>query len=151
MKLNRWAYFAALALAGIGTLIALQGSWGVFTEQAQIQGSRIWPLPGLVLLDWAGLAILGFLGVLLSNKPYGAAWLYANWFIVGALMPLVILGAFSIGLYVLISLLFILASSVIITIQKKSKWLMHLGLVMVGFICNLGLLLLFIAISNLST
>lgn len=150
MKINRWATFAALVLAFIGALIALSGSWLVFVEQAQFQGARIWPLPGFALVDWAIMGTLGFLGVLFSYRPNGSVWLKTIWFVVGALIPLVVLGAFSIGLFVLISLLFILASSIIISIQKKSKWLWHLGLLMVGVICNLGLFLLFIAFSKLS-
>jgi hypothetical protein len=149
MNIRRWLYFVSLALALIGALIAILGSWLVFQNQAQIQGSRVWPLPGLILLDWVLLGILGFLGALFSNKPNGSAWLKGIWFVVGALMPLVILGALSIGLFVFISLLFILAASVLITIQRKGKGLVHLALVIVGIICNLGLSLVFILANGL--
>jgi hypothetical protein len=149
-KHNQWAEFVAYVLAFIGTLIAVGGSVMFFANQAQMSGSFIWPLPGLVLMDWAILGVLGFLGVYLGIKPSHAYWLKVAWFVAGALIPLVILGVFSIGSLVLISFLFFVASTIFITIRRKMKWLGHLGLLMVGAVCNLGLLLLFIALSSLA-
>jgi hypothetical protein len=148
MNIRRWAYFTALVMAFIGALIAVSGAWLVFVDQAQVQGERIWPLPGLILMDWAILGILGFIAVLLINRPHGSTWLKAIWFVIGALIPLVILGAFSIGPYVLITFLFFLATSVIIATQIKNKWLEYLGLVLLGIICNLGLYFLMLAVNS---
>jgi hypothetical protein len=147
-KSELWAYLIALVLAFIGTLYAIGGAWLVFADQAQLPGSAMWPFPGLVLLDWAILGILGFLGALFWNSPEAATWLKAIWFVVGALMPLIVLGAFSIGTFVLITWCFMLASAVINTFRSKGKWLAYLGTLMIGAIGNLGLLLLFNVIGN---
>ncbi len=149
MNIRRWLYFASLVLAFVGAVIALIGSGLVFADQAQIPESRIWPLPGLIFFDWAIIGILGFLGAWLSDKPNGSTWLKVIWFVVGALIPLVILGAFSIGLFVLFTLLFFLASAVILTIQMKGEALGHIELFMVGVICNLGILLVLIITNSL--
>lgn len=149
-KHNQWTNFVALILAFIGALIAEGGSLMILIDQAQMPGSLVWPLPGLVLMDWAILGTFGFLGAYFGIEPLSAYWRKVAWFVAGALIPLVILGAFSIGPFVLVSLLFFLASTIIITIQKKGKWLEHLGLFMVSAVCNLGLLLLFTALGNLA-
>jgi hypothetical protein len=65
-------------------------------------------------------------------------------------MTLVILGALSIGPFVLLSLLFFLASTILITIRKEMKWLNNLGLLLLGAVLNLGLLYIFITLGNLS-
>lgn len=147
-KHTQWIDFVVLVLAFIGALIAAGGSLMILIDQAQMPGSPVWPLPALVLMDWAILGVLGCLGAYFGRKPFSARWRKVSWFVAGALIPLVILGAFSIGPLVLVSLLFFLASTLLIAIQKKEKWLEHLGLLMVGAVGNLGLLLLFIAIGN---
>lgn len=140
--------FVALILAFIGALIAAGGSLMILIDQAQVTGSPVWPLPGLVLMDWAMLGVLGFLGAYFGRIPSSAHWRKVSWLSAGALIPLVILGAFSIGPFVLVSLIFFLASTLLIAIHKERKWPEHLGLLMVGAVANLGLLLLFIAIGN---
>jgi hypothetical protein len=149
MNMHRKLYFASLGLAFIGALIAVLGAGLVFQDQVQIQGSGIWPLPGLVLLDWILLGILGFLGAWLSDKPDGSAWLKALWFVVGACVPLVILGAFSIGLFVLFTFLLNLAGAVILTIQRKGKAREHVGWLFAGMVINLVIVWAFIFLDGL--
>lgn len=147
---EQWVKFLTILLAFVGALIAVSGSLLVLIDQAQMPGTPVWPLPALVLIDWAILGVLGFLGVYFGKKTSPTCWQKTVWFATGALIPLVILGAFSIGLFVLVSLLFFLISAILITIQEKLRWRDNLGLLMVGAVCNLGLLLLFIALGNLS-
>jgi hypothetical protein len=124
----RWFYLASLGLALVGVLIAVVGARLVFQGQAEMQGSRMWPLPGMVLVDWAGLGVLGFLDALLHPRGQSSAWLKALWFVPGALLPMAIVGGFSIGLFVLLSFFSFLASAVMLTIPEKgdpdhrSRW-----------------------------
>jgi hypothetical protein len=50
---QEWMHAAAVVLAGLGALVAAGGAWVFYTQQAQMQASSMWPLPGLVLLAWA--------------------------------------------------------------------------------------------------
>ena len=148
---NRWANSVALVLAFIGVLIASGGSLVVFIDQAGMSpGSPVWPLPGLVLMDWTILGILGFLSAYGGRTPSSALWRKIAWVVAGALIPLVILGAFSIGLFVLVSLLFFLGSTIFLSMQRKEKWLDYLGMFFIGTVSNLGLLLFFVAIGRLA-
>jgi len=147
---SQWAGFVALVLACIGALIAIGGSLAFFLGELRSSGWSVWPLPALALLDWAVLGAFGFFGAYFTRKPSPAYWPRAAWFVPGALLPLGVLGGFSIGPLVLFSLLFFLASAILLTIQQKLRWLDHLGLLLVGAVTNLGFLLILIVISDLA-
>ncbi len=149
VKVNRddkWRDVSAIVLAFIGALVAVGGSILVLANQVQMTGIAIWPLPGFVLLDWGLLGVLGFLAAFYGRRVELTYWLKAAWFVPGAMIPLVVFGAFSIGLFVFISLPFFLFSAILITLQKTTKWLDHLKQFLFGVVCNLGVLLLLIAL-----
>jgi hypothetical protein len=145
---NFWVFLPALGLAFAGALVAGAGAGMVFSQQARISASPLWPLPGLVLMEWAALGMLGFLGAYLGRKSGSIYWRKIAWCAAGALLPLVILGAWSIGTLVLVSLLLLLGSSALIALQTKEKWLPCLGFFLASAMCNLGLLWIIIVISN---
>ena len=148
-KSRRWAAFTALGLGFIGMLISVSGASLFFIDQLQIQGPSIWPLPALVLIDWAVLGFLGFFGAYFGARPSFTYWSRVAWFVVGALLPLVILGAFSIGTFVLISLPFFLVSAFLITRRQGLKWSNSVGLLMLGVVSNLALVFIFIDLGSL--
>jgi hypothetical protein len=135
-------------MAFLGALAAVGGALLFYNQQAQLSGSSVWPLPGLVFLLWAGLGILGLAGAFLSNRSTSSFWRIILPLSTGALLPLVVLGAFSIGAFVFISMLFLLAATVLIITQKKLRWLDALNFGMLGVIISLGLMLLFIALGQ---
>ncbi len=92
-----WLDFIALTLSFLGAIVSIGGAIIIYSSQAQDGMSPLWPLPGLVLLDWVLLGLIAFLGAYLSFKQLSAKWLQVTWFITGAFMPLIVLGAFSIG------------------------------------------------------
>jgi hypothetical protein len=134
-RLVRWI-FATLSAA-----VSLGGGIGFAAQQASAPGESIWPLPGLVLLDWAALGVIGFTGILLAENPQDLAWFGASWFVTGALLPLAILGAFSIGPFVFISLVALLIAVILTSLQLKLSPLPHLKFLFIGIIANLALLL----------
>jgi hypothetical protein len=103
-----------------------------------------------VLLDWALIGVIGFLVTFLSIRMDTSKWLRAFWFCTGAFLPLIILGAFSIGPFALIVFLLFLISAILLLIRRGSKWLESVGFLIIGAICNLGLLLIIISLGNLS-
>ena len=143
-----WTDFLALAICFIGEIVSVGGAVYVLLSEMSITGEPVWPLPGLVLLDWALLGAAGFLIPFFSFKKQSGKWLQAFWFCTGGFLPLILLGAFSIAPLVLIALTSFLISTVLLSLRRKSKWLQSLGFLMLGAICNLGLLLLFISIGQ---
>jgi len=106
----------------------------------------MWPLPGLVLLDWALLGLLGMAGVALAGRghPYrgaGAAWAAS-----GGLLPLMILGGFSIGPVVALSELAILGAAILIFVRSRRGIIPSLGVFTAGAIANLTVLFLLISL-----
>jgi hypothetical protein len=136
-RLVRWI-FAALSAA-----VALGGGIGFAAQQASFASApgAIWPLPGLVLLDWAALGMVGFMGILLAEDPHNLSWFGASWFVIGAFLPLVILGALSIGPFVFISLVALLIAAILTSLQLKISPLPRLKFLLIGMVANFGLLL----------
>jgi hypothetical protein len=149
MKIRSWLYILSVSLAFLGAVIALVGAISFFQAQTQSPGDSVWPLPGLALVDWVAFSVLGFLGVWFSNKSDNTASLNGAWLAVGALAPLVILGAFSIGLFVLITELLLLIASIIVTFRRSNSNYRPIGLAMVGVIGNLGLFFMFLLAGSL--
>lgn len=71
---KRWIEFLASGLGAIGALIAIAGPILVLGSQPSGPGSSVWPLPGLVLIDWAVLGVAGFLAAYLGTKPLPGRW-----------------------------------------------------------------------------
>jgi hypothetical protein len=147
---SSWLDFMALALAFFGAIVSIGGAILIYSSQAQIGTSPLWLLPGFVLLDWALLGLIGFLAAYLSFRQLSSKWRLVAWFITGAFIPLIVLGAFSIGLFVLIGFLLFMISTILLTIRQRAKWLESFGLWILGAICNLVILLIMITLVNLS-
>jgi hypothetical protein len=135
--------FAALSVG-----ISLVGAIAFATQQATLNsapGVSIWPLPGLVLLDWAAFGVVGFTGILLAEEgvaPQARPSRFgASWFAIGAFLPLVVLGALSIGPYVFLSLVTLLIAAVLASMQLKLSLLPRLKFLLIGMVANLVLLL----------
>ena len=142
------ADFFSLALSVLAALISLIGAVAVYSDQVQFSVSSLWPLPGLVLLIWAVIGVVGFVATYLTYKRGWVWWKRATWFISGTYVPLVILGAFSIGPIVLIAFLLYLLSTILLAIGRGPRWLENLGILILGGAINLGILLAIISLAN---
>jgi hypothetical protein len=147
---SSWLDFIALSVSFLGALVSIGGAVLILLDEASITMTPVWPLPGFVLLDWAVLGFIVFLATYLSFRQISAKWLLVAWFITGAFIPLIVLGALSIGLFVLITFLLFVISTIILAIRKRAKWLESFGLLMLGAVCNLGILLIMITLGNRS-
>jgi len=133
-------------LGAVGMLTATYGAAVFWVQQGAISGREIWPLPALVLIEWALLGLAGFWGV-----SFGSSSGRGNktaWFASGALLPMGILGGFSIGPLVLLSLLPLLAAALIAAVRTKFRLLSGLGWFGIGALANLLFMLLLIMLSN---
>jgi hypothetical protein len=143
-----WLDFLPLVLSFFGAVVSIGGAILTYSSQAQVAEASLWPLPGFVLLDWAILGLIGFLAAYLSFKQLSAKWQQVAWFITGTFIPLIVLGAVSIGPVVLIAFLLFLTSTIILAIRNRAKWLESFGLFMLGAIVNLLLLYIIITLGN---
>jgi len=144
-----WLDFVALALSFFGGIASVWGASATYSSQAQIPEVRLWPLPGLILLYWALLGLIGLVTAYLSFRQIDVIWLKVTWFITGTFVPLIILGAFSIGMCVLVVEFLFMISMIILTLQQRVKWLGSFGFWMLGAFCNLVILLIIITLGTL--
>ena len=140
--------FIGVATAIIGAVVAVVGAVLVYVEQAGISATPLWPLPGLVLLLWGLLGVIGLVAAYLSTRKTTAKWLQGVWFTTGAFIPIIVLGAFSIGLYALITFLLFLISALLLAFTRHPNWLVSLGWLVMGAVLDLGLLLLIITLGT---
>jgi hypothetical protein len=140
--------FIGVALAFVGAVISLVGAVSVYIGQAKIGNSPLWPLPGLVLLIWALLGVNGLVAAYLSTRQDTASWERGLWLISGAFIPIIILGALSIGPYVFITFLLLSISALILAFTRRTKWLVSLGWLVLGAVLDLGVLLLVISLGG---
>ncbi len=138
----------ALLLAFTAAVITFLGALVTYLGQEKISVTPLWPLPGLVLAEWVLLGVVGFITAFFSLRKKNTGWFRATWVITGTFIPLIILGAFSIGPMVLLSFLILFFSTVVIAIRYRDKWLESFGLLMLGSIGNLLILMLIITLSN---
>ena len=143
-----WLKLTIQVCSVLAMVISLGAATAIYSTEAQNGITPLWPLPGLVLLDWALVGIIGFMSTYLVLQGVKGKWLRAAWIITGTFIPLIILGAFSIGFFVLVAFILYVISTIILTVQRKPKWLLSFGMLMLGSIINLGLLLIMITLGN---
>jgi hypothetical protein len=141
---RNWVDLLALFLSFLAAIVSVSGALFTFTMQTQIGGATLWPLPGLLLIDWLIIGVISFVVVSISLRKKTTTWLRMTWLSTGAVIPLIILGALSIGIFVLVAFFFAVISTFIIAIRQNSKWLESFGFLMLGSIGNLVILSLII-------
>ncbi len=145
---RNWVDLLALFLSFLAAIVSISGAIFTYTSQAQIPEVTLWPLPGLVLVDWLLIGVISFVVVSISLRRKTAGWLRMTWLMTGAFIPLIILGALSIGLLVLIAFFFTVTSTFIIAIRYRFKWLENFGFLMLGSMSNLLILILIISLGS---
>jgi hypothetical protein len=112
-----------LILGFVGAFLCSAVALTFGMSQASISGG-LWPLPGLIFLE---LILLSLLGLAAAARDAGSArsvWGYIPWVVTGALAALVVLGGFTIGFFLIPSLLCFLA----VGLLGKSRWGIRLPL-----------------------
>jgi hypothetical protein len=134
--------FASLALAFIAILITGYGWWWAFEYRIQFASPSLWPMPALFLIDWTALCVLGLLAVYFRQD----GWV---WLVIGALIPLFVISAWSFGLLVFCSFLLMLLAALIVFAHPGQNWLETLGVVTLGAILHLVIGYSFLKIINI--
>jgi hypothetical protein len=144
--------YLSIILAGFSAILSIGGAALFYGYQAAIQGARLWPLPGLVLLVWLLLGVGVLVSVLLSRRE-GGKYIEIPWALSGAMIPYAILGTFSIGTLVFIAFLFGTGASINLTsqVQRTRKWLSGVVFLAIGAVANSFLFLFFLWLQSLLT
>jgi hypothetical protein len=137
--------------AAIGAVICLVGAYTVAVAQASVRTPgnpvwlSIWPLPGLALLEWSVLGMVALVGVV-WGRP---GTLTLAWVACGALAALVILGAASIGLTVLLALVFLTVAALLASMRRERNLFRDAGSFLLGTLVNFALFALLILLEYL--
>lgn len=147
---NRLIYTLEGLSAAIGAAICLYGAWIFAVQQSVLSGelwdAALWPLPGLVLLQWGLLGAAVLVGVL-AGRP---GTLTIAWAACGALVALAVLGAFSIGPTVLLALIFLLAAVLASSLRRARNLFRDVGVLILGTLVNFALFALLILLERLT-
>jgi hypothetical protein len=136
--------FVGLALVSSGAAICIGGAVAFMSLETSATTEPIWPLPGLVLLEWG---ILGFVGLVTAQRSRYAGHDEPNpvpWAVGGALLSLGAVGVLSIGPFAVLSALLILAGAALRNLPRVKITGRDLRWFVGGLVGNLALLLLLI-------
>ena len=109
MKRNRQVLAVGLAFTGLATAVISMG-WVSSRLASTDYPGRLWPLPGLYLVEAVVLPALVLWAVVVAHHR-GAR--FGAWLAVGALTTMGLLGAMSIGFNVALALLFLIPATVL--------------------------------------
>jgi hypothetical protein len=126
----------------IGAIICMGGAASVVGSQP----GPVWPLPALVLIDWAALGLIGFIAAAIDGDAHSDRWGTVIWAVLGALVALTVLGALSIGPFVLLSALAFAATGLLRYKRGNRKVSNGMRVFAVGMVANFALLLVVILV-----
>jgi hypothetical protein len=148
MRAVEWiAALVGATICVLGAIVTAENQLKPF-ELSQSPAQILWPLPGLALIDWAALGLLGLAFVAPSNIHQAWIWSKFTWAICGALVVLMILGAFSIGPYVMWAVLCFAIAGALAWAYQKPRLVADLLALALGAFGNLLLLLTFILLGR---
>ena len=133
----------------IGAMLALAAASVIINLETEIPGSALFPMPSLLLFEWATFGITGATYMSLSIIRSDANDLRGAWAVIGAYLPLIALGPFSIAPITLLSALLLLVSAILVTTRKRIGILGALASSVIGAVANLIVLLVLIMIGDL--
>jgi hypothetical protein len=140
----------ALTSAIVGALLAFTAASLVLIQEASHPGASIFPMPVLVLIEWGVLGMAGAIYLLLAEMRQAGRYLLGAWAMLGAYLPLILLGAFTIGPYALASALLLLAPTAYLTHRHDIGARRWPGYLVIGALGNLAILLILILLGNLA-
>jgi hypothetical protein len=129
----------AVALGLCGFLIAgfmMLRVFGALYSPTYRSAARVWPFPGLYLVEVVALAF-AVLVVVLAQRP--RAFVVA-WAALGALTALTLLGAMTVGPFIGVSLLALIPATVLANLDKSTRW-RHVSAFGLGLALQAGLML----------
>ncbi|OGO72996.1 MAG: hypothetical protein A2Z49_07130 [Chloroflexi bacterium RBG_19FT_COMBO_56_12] len=84
-----------------------------------------WPFPAIYFIEIALFGLGCLISVAKNNPDRGSAWNYLPWISAGGLLAFVILGAWTIGFFLIPALLFLIGVGIISDRRKKDNLALH--------------------------
>ena len=128
------------AVTSVGVTIPL---W----QSESISGGSLWPLPGLVLLEIAVFGLVGLAAVVLDSAEGSHRWGQLTWGIIGGLLVLMVLGAFTIGPLIFPVVLGLSITGLLADQRRGRRRMVNMALAATGGISNFLLILALIVVT----
>jgi len=98
-----------------------------FSQFPQPEGylANIWPFPAIYFLEIVLFGLGCLISVVKNNPARGSAWNYLPWISAGGLLAFVILGAWTIGFFLIPAMLVFIGVGIISDIRKKDNIPLH--------------------------
>ncbi len=102
----------------------------------------IWPLPAIYFLEILFFGVLSFISVVKNSQPGDLFWNSLPWICAGGLMSFVVLGAWTIGCFLIPAMIFFLLVGILADRRKKDNIALHFILfIAAGVVQSLFILL----------
>jgi hypothetical protein len=126
-------------LAAIGATLCIGGAMAFGQGQ-----STLWPMPALALIDMALLGLIGLLAIAVDDGAHTLRWGIVTWAVIGGLIALMLVGAWTIGPLLLIAVLAFATAAILADTRRNRKILSDVGVLIIGAASNAVMLFLFI-------
>ncbi len=144
MRAAEWvAAFAGVIICIVAALVITESQLETFDPRLSPL-EALWPMPALVLIDSVALGLIGFVSVALGNLAQVWIWNQLTWAVCGALVVLMIAGAFSIGRFVMLAALCFGIAGALAWARDKPHVGADLAALALGGLGNFVLLFVFI-------
>ena len=121
----------------------------LFASSQVSTGSSLWPFPGLYFLEIILFASLGLISIAKNSPPGKLIWTSLPWIGAGGLLSFVILGAWTIGFYLIPPMFLSIGVGVIEDRRKKDNLPLHIILYLAAAFVQAAIVLLVLSV-NLS-
>ncbi len=108
---------------------------------ASDQPNELWPFPGIYFLEITLLVLFGAGSRLFESAQAKPTMTAAPWITGGALLPFVILGAFTIGLFLIPGMLAFILSGIFSDIQQKIGYAGHISIAAMAALIQAALMI----------
>ncbi len=141
-KHEKLFHFIEWALAIIGAVFCLVD---VFLF-ASLQPNDLWPIPGFYFIEISMMAIFGVASRIEFKGSLATLSSTIPWIASGILLPIVILGIFSIGIFLFPAMLAFLLVGLIADLRIRRGMGMHAGAGLVALLVQTGIMVFFLLI-----
>lgn len=105
------------------------------------QSGQMWPLPGAHLITIEAFGVLGLVSVAADHSAARRRWGAILWIVVGGLVAFVVLGAWTVGFFLIPAALAFGAAAGLADARRKRALLPHLGLALLASLIEAGIIL----------
>jgi hypothetical protein len=122
---RRTIEYILFVLAGINCIIITAAFF--YTEVALSGGiEAVFPFPGIYFIELIAIGIICLFTMLLLNDKTSSGWSTIAWICSGLLVAFVILGAWTIGFYLIPGMILLLVVGILIDRRTQRNYALHL-------------------------